>query len=339
MKILGVETTFFDEQFELNGHTGTVNRRANVVRWRRKVKAKYNEDVGHWLPTPVEEIETEKHILVHLTARDFLEIAASGLPLNQEPATRDKAMMGNLDAQVGALRRQYRECKPIYLIEGLSAFVRKNKNAKNRAYTAAVRSQIAAGSDQSVPAAPGSNPSRRKKKNTGYHHSATSPIDLSFVDEDMTESLLLHLQLHHTPILIHQSANPSVSAEWIRTFTEHISTIPYRHVRLGLNDAVGFCMDVGQVKTGDDRLDTYVKMLQEVQRLTPAMAYGIANRYDTLGKLIRAFRRDGPLVLQHIKKSANRDGAASDRALGPAVSKRLYKVCMGTDPASMDGIA
>lgn len=341
MKVLGVETAFFDGDLNSNESAETVNKRANLVRWRRKIKAKYNEDAGHWEPIPVEKIEVEKHILLYMTAQDFLEIAASGLPLNVEPAARRKAMVENLDAHVATLRRQHKECKPIYLIEGLSTFLRKNKNAKNRAYTAAVRSQIAVDSNQGIPPPSTSNQPRRKRKNTDRSHQppATPTIDLSFIDEDITESLLLHLQLHHTPILIHQSATPCLSAEWVKSFTEHISTIPYRHVRLSLNDAVGFCMDVGQVKTGDDRLDTYVRMLQEVQRVTPAMAYGIANHYDSLGKLIRAFRQDGPLLLQDIRKSTNRDGAVSDRALGPAVSRRLYKVCTGRDPASMDGIS
>lgn len=108
---------------------------------------------------------------------------------------------------------------------------------------------------------------------------------------------------------------------------------------MSANDAVGFCMDVGQVKTGDDRLDTYVKMLQEVQRVTPAMAYGIANQYGTVGELVGAFKREGPLALQGIRKSANRDGAVSERVLGQMVSKRLYKVWMGRDEGSTDGIA
>ena len=100
-----------------------------------------------------------------------------------------------------------------------------------------------------------------------------------------------------------------------------------------------FCMDAGQVKTGDDARDTYVKMLQEVQRVTPAMAYGIANLYPNVRALVRAFREEGPLVLEDVKKGANRDGAVTDSRLGPAVSRRLYKVFMGRIEWSTDGIA
>ena len=36
------------------------------------------------------------------------------------------------------------------------------------------------------------------------------------------------------------------------------------------------------------------------------------------------------------QKSANRNGALTDRKIGPAISRRLYKVFMETDPASTD---
>lgn len=44
-------------------------------------------------------------------------------------------------------------------------------------------------------------------------------------------------------------------------------------------------------------------------------------------------RTDSNLLVQ---KSANRNGAVSDRKIGPAISRRLYKVFMELDPASTD---
>lgn len=43
--------------------------------------------------------------------------------------------------------------------------------------------------------------------------------------------------------------------------------------------------------------------------------------------------RGGSNVLQ---KSANKNGALTDSRIGPAVSRRLYKVFMGLDPSSTD---
>lgn len=66
------------------------------------------------------------------------------------------------------------------------------------------------------------------------------------------------------------------------------------------NDSA-FCMDVGQVKTGEDQTDTFVKMLQEVSRVTASMAYGIVARYPTVGDLVEAMKRDGPGLLEDVK--------------------------------------
>jgi crossover junction endonuclease EME1 len=332
MKHLEVDTVFFEE-VDLLQDDEVAESYGNLVKWRRKVKAKYNEDAGHWEPIAELHIENEVHILVHLTALDFAGLATVRPRTDRQESTiSEEAMMRNIDQHVSNLRRKYKDCKPIYLIEGLEAFLRKNKTAKNRAYTAAVLSQLPA-SDPSVP--PASSQARQRKKTS----KASIAPDYSFIDIDLAESLLLHLQINHS-VLIHQTASPSDTASWIRTFTEHISTIPYRHERMSLNDAgAAFCMDVGQVKTGDDAQDTYVKMLQEVQRVTPAMAYGIANLYPHVRELVKAFKEEGQLVLEDVRKGANRDGAVTNSRLGPAVSKRLYKVFMGRNEWSTDGIA
>lgn len=59
-------------------------------------------------------------------------------------------------------------------------------------------------------------------------------------------------------------------------------------------------MDVGQVRTGDDKDDTYLKMLQEIVRVTLPVAHGIYARYPSVLSLIRGLREHGPLVLQDL---------------------------------------
>lgn len=59
-------------------------------------------------------------------------------------------------------------------------------------------------------------------------------------------------------------------------------------------------MESGQVKTGEDKDDTFVKMLQEVVRVTPPIAYGIASEYPSVLSLVKAFRKHGPLVLEDL---------------------------------------
>ena len=68
-----------------------------------------------------------------------------------------------------------------------------------------------------------------------------------------------------------------------------------------MNLETSFCMESGQVKTGEDKDDTFVKMLQEVVRVTPPIAYGIASEYPSVIALVKAFRKHGPLVLEDLQ--------------------------------------
>jgi crossover junction endonuclease EME1 len=95
-----------------------------------------------------------------------------------------------------------------------------------------------------------------------------------------------------------------------------------------------FCMDAGQIKSGDDPRDTFNKMLQENLRITAPIAYGIMAEYPTVQKLIQGFEENGPMALADCRTSANKDGAFTDRKVGKAISKRLHGVFTGRDPDS-----
>ena len=265
MRRLGVEHTFFASPIP------------NIVKWRRKVKARYNEGAGHWEPCPL-HIQEEKHVLCLVPAQDFVDMVIA----STEEEDRD-----TLELHVLKIRSAYPDHKPIYLIEGLTAWMRKNRNSRNRAYLAEVRAQF----DQPPPDAPTGRGRGRKPKN--------KPETTPPVDDDTIEDALLSLQVTHS-CLIHHTSAPAESAEWIKNFTEHVSTIPYRRERMEGNDAA-FCMDVGQVKSGEDKLDTFVKMLQEVNRVTASMAYGIAGQYPCVTDLVRGMRMHGPTMLEDVR--------------------------------------
>lgn len=280
----------------------------NVIKWRRKVKSRYNAEKGHHEPLDQMEIDDEKHVMCLLSAHEFVALASAG---------RDSP---DIETHVLKLKINFPNCKPIYLIEGLTAWMRKNSTTLNRAYQAAVLSQMELNNHAEDGAAPAA--SRRSKKPAQEH-----------VEPDMIEDALLRLQVLHG-CLIHHTAAPAETAEWVSTFTVHISTIPSRLERMNLDTS--FCMESGQVKSGEDKEDTYVRMLQEVVRITAPIAYGIAAEYPTLVSLIEGMRQHGPLLLEDIEKCANKNGVRSDRRIGKSISKRLYKVFMGLDPASTD---
>lgn len=170
----------------------------NVIKWRRKVEAIFNEETGHWEPIP-KQITAEKHVMCIMTAKEFVN-----LTMGEEG--RD------LDAHVLRMKARFDDCEIIYLIEGLTAWMRKNKNVRNRQFTEAVRSQMASQIKTGVSAT--QRPTKKMKQP-------------EYVDEDMVEDALLRLQVVHGALLHHTAATVE-TAEWVVVFTQHISTIPYR---------------------------------------------------------------------------------------------------------------
>ncbi|KAJ0425363.1 ERCC4 domain-containing protein [Aspergillus carlsbadensis] len=302
MRRLGVEHTFFNSPI------------TNVVKWRRKMKAKFNDTLRHWEPCEL-HIRDEEHVLCLVTAHEFVDMVRSGLNADSPDAPSE------LEIHVLRMKSAHPDCTIIYLIEGLAAWMRKSSNSRNRAYQAEFRRHL-----DEVQGAASSAASRRKKTN--------KPDNPPPVDDDTIEDALLNLQVTHG-CLIHQTAAAPESAEWIKNFTEHVSTVPYRRQKLEGNDSA-FCMDTGQVKPGENKSDTFVRMLQEVNRVTASMAYGIINEYPSVLELVQGMRGSGPTMLEDVKKSANKTGAITDSRIGPAVSRRLYKVFTGLDPNSTD---
>ncbi|KAG7437869.1 Crossover junction endonuclease eme1 [Fusarium oxysporum f. sp. raphani] len=269
----------------------------NVIKWRRKVRSRYNDEIGLWEPIPL-RLEDEKHALVVMHADEFVKLAQDD----------------QISTHVGKMQRHFADHSLVYLIEGLTPWMRKNRNLRNRQFTSNVRAQEAAASTAG-----------RRRNN---------PLP-EYVSEELIEDALLQLQVMHE-VLIHHTMIPMETAEQILTFTQHISTIPYRKQRDIATLGAGFCMESGQVKTGEDAKDTYVRMLQEIVRVTAPIAYGVAAEFGTVSSLVRGLEERGPTLLEGVKKSANKDGAFTDRMVGQAVSRRMYKVFTGVDETSTD---
>lgn len=270
----------------------------NVIKWRRKVRSRFNEDLGLWEPIPL-RLEDEQHVLVVITATEFV----------------NRLVAEDLDSHIDDMREHFRNHQIIYLIEGLIPWMRKNRNIRNRQFTSGVRSQE-----------PSTQTQNRRRKNNATE---------GYVPEELIEDGLLQLQVVHD-VLIHHTTIPLETAQWIAIFTQHVSTIPYRKQKDQATLGAGFCMESGQVRTGDDAQDTYVRMLQEIVRVTAPIAYGIASEFHTVTDLVNGFEKGGPTILEGVRKSANKDGAFSDRTVGQAVSRRMHKVFTGRDESSTD---
>lgn len=246
-----------------------------VVSWRRKVTAEYDAEAAHWKPCPL-TVQKETHVLCYMLAQEFVDLIFT---VSDE----------NLDSHLRKLRRFYPGYKPIYLVEGMAAVVRKSNDSRKQNYKDAFLRLL----DENESSTSTSQPSR-PKRGRKTRSEPQGPID-----EDAIEDALLQLQVQHSCLVYHTNT-AAETAEWIKVYTENISTIPYRQERMNLYDA-SFCMDVGQVKAGVDADDTYAKMLQEITRVTAPIAYGVANRYGSVSELVRAFKAGGPQLLEDVK--------------------------------------
>lgn len=279
-------------------HTTWQSPDQSIVKWRRKVASRFDEDLGRWEPIPP-RIHEEKHVLTILTADEFVGLV-----------TRDE-----LQAHASKTKDKFARHHTIYLLQGMTVWLRKNRNLRNRQFTSEVRAHQA-------PANP-----RGQRRNEAS--------SAEYIPEDLVEDAMLRLQVEHD-VFIHHTMIAAETAKWVATFTQHISTIPYRKQKDHATSTAGFCMESGQVRTGEGPRDTYVKMLQEIVRITAPIAYGVAAEFDSVTKLVQGLETGGPERLDGVRKSANKDGQLSDRTVGQAVSRRVYKVFTGRDEGSTD---
>ena len=290
-----------------------------VVKWKRKVEAVYNEDEGQWVPTERPRTETEPHVAILLNGLDFAQVAAG----KGEQMTLAK-MKENFDLHVTSLRSRFLDARLIYIIQGLYAWIKRNENAKNREYTAAVRAEV---EDQ-----PASQPKKRKTARIAQH--------LAAVTADAAEDIQLYLQVQHQPLVVHHTTSDASTASQILSFTQSLSARRYRTIELDHNlRSASFYMGSGQFKGGDDAQETFCRMLEEQQRVTPSIAQSIVSGYSSPRELVEAFRRKDNMMLENMRKSTNKDGGYSDKRIGPVISKRMYKVFLGRDPEATSGMS
>lgn len=182
----------------------------NVIKWRRKTKALWNAEADYWEPLECMEIHEEKHVLCIMSAKQFISLS-----MVQEDDE-------DIETHVMKVKSAYNACTPIYLIEGLHVSMKRNKTAENRVYQAKVNSLC-----QTEEVSASSQAASKKARPAAQ-----------VIDEDSIEDALLRLQVL-SGCLIHHTATPVKTAEWVANFTQHISTIPYRYIiRMTPNPAV-----------------------------------------------------------------------------------------------------
>ncbi|CAD6506415.1 BgTH12-07341 [Blumeria graminis f. sp. triticale] len=279
----------------------------NIIRWRRKVKARWDPSASQWLPIP-ECVQEENHIMYHITAKEMVDLITG-------------SEGHDFYAHMLQLKARFADRAIIILIEGLKTWRNQNRAVKNKKFVSAVRNHLVDPEQLQLPSKP--SMSHRPKK-----------AQVEYVAESLVDEALLELQVVHA-VLVHHTDSLLETAEWVMTFTQHISTIPYKIHTISANNT-NFCIDRGQINCGKDTKDTYIQMLQQMRMVTQPVAMGIEAMYPSVQKLFRGLEESGPLALEQCRKSAHRNGSLTDVAIGQAVSRRIHRVFLGKDPASWE---
>ncbi|KAF3903730.1 hypothetical protein AA313_de0209978 [Arthrobotrys entomopaga] len=281
----GTQLCSFLDVVKVNSHAPFDSPIPGIVKWRRVITARWNEDEDIFIPIP-REIRDESHILAYLDAKDFI-------PLTNSPK--------ELNDYIEKIKRAYPTCKPIILIEGLAKLVAKNKSNQSRAYAAQVRNRMREGGREEI---------------VRVDKAAQA------VDEDNIEDALLGLQVVHR-CLVFQTPDYMGTAESISSYTQHISQVPYKLAKATLNNSTNFCMDVGQVTSGKTVEDTYNRMLQCVHMSTAGVAGAIQGEYPSMQKLFKAFVERGDDVLKDIRVAGMGNGRALGPAMSRKIARVL----------------
>ena len=160
-----------------------------IVKWRQQVDRDFDEELSHWVRA--DRVDDCRFILCLLSGEQFCSLASG---TNDESET--------IEMHLAKLRNAWPDCQIIYCIEGLEAWIRRSKNAQNRAYQAAVRRV-----EEQEP-----TQSRRRKRASVQ------------VDEEAVEEALLELQVIHK-CKVQQTSTAAETAEYILSFTQQISLI------------------------------------------------------------------------------------------------------------------
>ncbi|PWZ02163.1 hypothetical protein BCV70DRAFT_186070 [Testicularia cyperi] len=163
-----------------------------LLRFRRRLKAKWNEQRRHWVPLDHEQIVPEPTVIAYVDAKDIVQLVAD----NQ------------LDTQDQHGER--RQIQIFLIVQGLVKFYNRIRANENRAYTARIRNQLA--NEQALV-------------------DGTASASLSDGgDAEAMERALLILKFRHRSFVIHVDSTVD-GVEWLHQLLGDLSMRPYKVLR------------------------------------------------------------------------------------------------------------
>nr|CAG8495675.1 2238_t:CDS:2 [Entrophospora candida] len=276
---------------------------SKIIKWRRKVSAEWDDELDAFMPVP-EKIHDDVYLMV------YLPISELGKIIGQN----------SMKDYLQNLKNAFTNKKLIILIEGFEEYCRKKRLHHNRNFTNAVRAKINENQEEDQE----TNETQKHKKKQPANNNNLGP------DPEKIEEELIWLQIIGKCSIVH-TKDISDTVETIGLFSVDISTIPYKNRNGNLN----FLIE-GQIRTGVDAGDTWLRMLQEIQFVAPSVAKGIVNKYPTIKSLYYAYKRckdkeEAEKLLTSIEISGIWLGQRG-RYINKSISKRVYEILMGRNP-------
>lgn len=336
-----VKARFEEEGAEVNLCHGVVE--PPLVRFRRKWKADWDEGRRCWVPFAEGGIKVRREgmVVVMMDAKEVVRLVREEGGLER--------WYGDLKRRVGVLNadRQGKggEEQVFLICQGLVKYYSRLKANENRAYTARIRQQLAenqsdnptSSSSSSAANASTSKTSTRKPNSTTDNSPPPPPPPptiSSIPPQTIVERSLLTLKLIHRCYIIHASSLVD-SIEWLHQLTSDLSLKPYKSLR---DTHLSFSVDTGRNTTSSSLAGIYTMMLQQIPRVTPAIAQSIATIYPSLQSLIKAYEdcegdeKEERGLLAGVRVQSNKDGTerrGNRMNLGKELSKRVREVVRG----------
>ncbi|KAI8584205.1 hypothetical protein K450DRAFT_218654 [Umbelopsis ramanniana AG] len=274
-----------------------------TIRWQTKTKAEWDSLSQSFIPFENKKttIVKNRHVALWMNMQRFT------IMIQNE----------DLIPTLAGIKAQQAGSQVVLIVEGLQKYYRDQKNHRSRAFQNSVLKGIAEefGEQRSRPA------TSKKPRTSKTDWIADGP------DKNTIEDIMLSLQLSEKIMIVH-TANITETASWIASFSATMATTN------ASSELLDFYMDV-RAKSGIDSTDTWLKMLQNIQKCTDAVAKAIVQEYPTVYSLYDAYTKtqsveEAEMLLADIEVQrsviTNRD-----RFVNKAMSKKIYSILMSDD--------
>ncbi|KAI8057610.1 hypothetical protein BDF22DRAFT_723 [Syncephalis plumigaleata] len=262
------------------------------VTWRQRRTTRYNEEKQLFLPTSPNTASTEEEkpfVACILPISQFITKTSSSTDVNE---------------LMKLIHRSYAKYKPILIIHGFTAYLRKRDTIWHRWYAERVR-------------------------NNGQSAREEPSEEELGPDQQEVERRLIDIQLRHRCLML-MIDQWSELARWISQYCGEMSIHSQRSVQ-------SMAHGLPRVPTGKTASDTWRIMLEQVYSCSASAAMAISQRYPTPYALYTAYNactssQDAEQMLASLMVNYGPIGAQHARRLGPTLSRRIYRVFCSVNP-------